>query len=356
MDRIATLTTRHERLPLREPFETSKRRAEASDTVFVTVVTEDGLAGVGAATPVQYVTGETVESVISAVENLASLVVGRPVKDASLIAHEMASALPQAPSARAGVEIALVDLLGKSGGAASYVALGGKPTAIETDITIPVVPPEHAAELAAAAAGIGFRLFKVKVGTGDTEGDAARVAAITQAVPGCRMVVDANQGFLPEAALAFVHGIMEDGAEVAVFEQPVDKVDIQGLAYVTRSAGVPVFADEAVCTPQDARIMVEAHAVAGINVKLMKCGFFGALEIAGICRSAGIGLMLGCMLEPRVGLAAAIHLACISGGFSHFDLDADLLLSGDSTGGFIRDGAMLRPIKRPGLGFRSDDS
>lgn len=349
MDHIISLSAKHERLALKEPFETAKRRAEASDTVFVELVTESGVVSRGAATPVYYVTGETVDSVVSAVEAASPAVIGRSVRHYSAVFHSLGESLPDSPSARAAVESALVDAAGKIFSVPSYALFGGVARSVETDVTIPVVAPEHAGELAASAFERGFRFFKVKVGSKDQDEDLARVFAISRAAPASRLVLDANQGFLPDEAVNFIALLRDAGVNIEIFEQPVDKADVEGLAQVSAQAGVPVFADESVHTPADAVRLAAANAVHGVNVKLMKSGFFGALQIASVCRSLGLGLMLGCMLEPREGITAALHAACASEGFGHFDLDADMLLAEEGCGGFIRNGAWIYPTAASGL-------
>lgn len=353
MNRITGIKAKRQTLALKEPFETAKRRALASETVFVEISTEDGFFGLGSATPVQYVTGETVETVVSSIENAAELIIGRSISDSELIAGELERSIPFAACARAGIEIALVDALGKWKNIPSYELFGGKHCTVETDVTIPVVSAEHARELAARSAADGLKQFKVKVGTGSIDEDLARVAAIMETTPSSTLIIDANQGFTPDVAVTFAHELTSLGARVDVFEQPVERHDIDGLAYVTRNAEVPVYADESVVSPADASALIAVGAVSGINVKLMKSGFYGALKIAAICKAAGIGAMLGCMLEPRVGISAALHVACAAGNFTNFDLDADLLLAETSRDCFTRNGCRIAPVRCPGLGCQS---
>jgi L-alanine-DL-glutamate epimerase-like enolase superfamily enzyme len=351
--RIAALSAKHVKMPLKEPFETAKRRASVSDTVFVELITENGTTGLGAATPVKYVTRETIESVISAVNEAERAICSQDVRAFPRLALRLKDVLPDSPGARAAVETAIIDACGKIAGKPSYELFGGTSRTIETDITIPIVPPDHAGELAAENKSRGFRLFKVKVGSGNEEEDLARTEAISRAVPGCRLVVDANQGFSPDKAVNFISRLMGAGVNVAIFEQPVERHDLEGLAYVTRSVSVPVFADESACSVEDVLKLAEQKCVSGVNIKLMKSGIYGAMEMIAGCRANGLGSMLGCMIEPRVGITAAIHLACIFEDMCHFDLDADLLLDEEGSGGFIREGAFISPVKAPGLGCLS---
>ncbi len=350
---VTHLNVRHIQMPLKEPFETAKRRAEASDTVIVEIITDDGTTGLGAATPVQYVTEETIESVIASIENAKHILIGRPMLDFITPIPEIQEQLKDSPGARAAIEIAGLDAAGKITRKPVYRIFGGRRNKIETDVTIPVVPAIHAGELAAQAGEQGFRQFKVKVGSKDPQEDAARALAITRAVPHSCLVVDANQGFKPDEAIDFMQMLRISGVKIALFEQPVNRYDIEGLMHVKQNVDVPVFADESVCSPEDFIRIAEAGAVTGVNIKLMKSGFFGALKIAVGCRVHSLKFMLGCMLEPRIGIAAAVHLACSVQGFQHYDLDADLLLAEQGVGCFVRDGAVISPITFPGLGCLS---
>lgn len=350
MDSIVDISARAVNLPLKEAFETAQRRAEHSETVFVELKLAGGIVGMGEATPVKYVTNEDQSSVVAAVEQIRDMIIGRSIGEYRLIARDAADAIPSAKSARNGVETALLDACGKLCGIPVYSLLGGRSMRIETDVTIPIVPPEHARELASEAAERGFRLFKVKVG-GDFDTDVERCRTIVSASPGSSLVTDANQGYEPEEAVRFAETLTEMGIPIELLEQPVKKEDIQGLKWVTEHAHVPVFADEAAQTPAQVLEIAKHGAATGVNVKLMKAGMLGALEIVSICRAAGLELMLGCMLESRIGAAASLHVACGTGAFSHFDLDSDQLLADQPVrGGFVRDRAYLVPWDLPGLG------
>jgi len=112
-----------------------------------------------------------------------------------------------------------------------------------------------------------------------------------------------------------------------------------------------VFADEAARCPEDVIRLAKAEAVSGIVVKLMKTGPLAALAMCGIAKAAGLDLMMGSMLESRIGQSASLHIAAAAGGFSHFDLDSDLLLAEQPvSGGFLRTGSLLTVSDQPGLG------
>jgi L-alanine-DL-glutamate epimerase-like enolase superfamily enzyme len=145
--------------------------------------------------------------------------------------------------------------------------------------------------------------------------------------------------------------LLKRGLNIRLLEQPVDAADLDGMRDIINRLPVPVFADESAQTPADVIEIVRYKAASGINVKVMKSGMVGALEIKSICRAAGLDLMFGCMLESKIGQSAAAHIGCGMNAFGVFDLDSDLLIAEQPvTGGAQRNGATLRVSDRPGLG------
>ncbi|MGQ9454912.1 MAG: dipeptide epimerase [Armatimonadota bacterium] len=336
-------------LPLHEPFETAQRRATTSPTVIVELIS-GSVKGYGEATPVKYVTGEDVASVKHDIATASEVLKGVRLSEYRLISRKLADVLPYGKSARAGIEMAVLDAFCKVLRIPLYSLLGGVALRIETDVTIPICPPEHARELAGELAAKGFRQFKIKVGKNEEE-DLARVRMVSETAPGCVFNLDANQGFDPVQAVDFVRKLQTHGINIQLLEQPVHAADFDGMHYVAENAGVPVFADEAAQTPADVVDIIRHKAATGVNVKIQKAGMIGALEIKSICRAAGLDLMFGCMLESRIGQSAAVHIACGTCAFSVFDLDSDLLiLDQPVVGGAQRKGPTLHVSTGPGLG------
>ena len=336
-------------LPLLEPWETAQRRATSSPTVIVEL-TAGSVTGHGEATPVRYVTGEDTSTVVKDIAVAAEALKDARLSEYRLSAMRLAEALPNGRSARAGIEMAILDAHCKALGIPLYAYLGGCPIPMETDVTIPMVSPDRARERAAEMSARGFTQFKVKVGKNEEE-DLARIMAIVEGAPGCSFILDANQGFTPPQAVGFIKSLVERGLRIRLLEQPVDAADLAGMRYVTDHAGVPVFADESAQTPSDVLDVVRSGAASGVNVKIMKAGMVGAIDIVSICRAAGLELMFGCMLESKLAQSAAVHIACGTNAFSVFDLDSDLILAHQPvTGGAERHGAMLKALDRPGLG------
>lgn len=331
-------------MPLKDAFETSKGRKTASPAVVVEIGLSDGKTGYGSATPVYYVTGEDVDDVMASVDRCRGSIVGRDITGYRPLFDAIYEALPDKCSARAALEMAVVDGFCKQYGIPMYKFFGGALSQVETDVTIPICEPEKARELSRDAAARGFHHLKVKVGGKDQDEDFARVIAMHEGAPNCTIRLDANQGFTPEFAVEYTKRLLDAGVNVDMLEQPVDRDDLDGLAYVTANTSVPVFADEACRNPADAIRLVQANMVDGINIKLMKAGISGALDIIAVCRAAGKDLMLGSMLENGIGIATSVHFAAGTGVFSRLDLDGHLLaVDMPFPGGFADEGPYLRP-------------
>lgn len=341
--RIVSVSAQTWTLPLVAPFIIAARRAHDAKNVRVRVEVE-GAVGNGASCPVGYVTGESVESVLDALRVVGPRFEGLPISRLQPLLALAEELLGDAPAARAGLEMALFDAWARSWRLPLWQHFGGALLRVTTDLTIPLVPPDEAAGLAEAAWADGFRSLKIKVGDAAGHGaDLARIAAIVHTAPAVRLRIDANQAFTPEEAVAFARTLTATGAAVDLLEQPVDAQDIAGLKYVRERAGMPVFADEAARTVPEVLRLLREDAVDGINVKLMKSGIGGALQIIALCRAAGKKLMLGCMLETGLGIAAAAQIAAGTGAFDYLDLDSHRLLCpiAGLSGGFVMEGEDL---------------
>lgn len=325
--RIVSVSARPWTLPLVSPFVIAARTATEARNVRIEVLAEDGLAGLGASAPVGYVTGESVESVLDALNSVGPELVGLSVERLGPLLARANTLLAEAPAARAGLEIALYDLWAKAHRLLLWQHFGGSLDRVTTDVTIPLVSDAEASELAAAAWADGFRSLKIKVGDpAGPDADLARIEAVTQAVPQVRLRIDANQAFTPDAAVTFADALTKTGAAIDLLEQPVDKSDVAGLKYVRDRTALPVFADESARSIAEVLALLQEGAVDGINVKLMKSGISGALQIITLTKAFGKKLMLGCMLETGVGIAAAAQIAAGTGAFDFLDLDSHRLL------------------------------
>jgi len=325
--RVTSVDARPWTLPLVSPFVIAARTAHEARNVRIRVHVEGEGGGDGASAPVGYVTGESVESVLDALQAVGPCLVGMPVDRLGPLLAVADRELAEAPAARAGLEMALYDAWARCWHLPLWHHFGAARARQATDLTIPLVPPDEAADLARDAWAAGFRALKIKVG--DIQGtgaDLARIASVIRAAPRVRLRIDANQAFAPDEAVAFARSLLATGAVLDLLEQPVPKEDVLGLRYVRDRAGLPVFADESAYSVPEVLRLLREDAVDGVNVKLMKSGIGGALEIIALCRAAKKPLMLGCMLETGLGIAAAAQIALGTGAFEFLDLDSHRLL------------------------------
>lgn len=337
-NKIKELKVNFLNLALKEPFIIATGRKDAANNVLVRIVLEDGTIGYGEVAPSPYTTGDTQQTCLDVLNHIRWAVEGQDIGKWRNLLSKTRKLVRSNVGAHSGLELAVLDALTKSMGIPLYEFFGGAITSVETDLTLSFGTPEETFNAAKKAVDEGFNLIKVKVGQG-VKVDTERIIRVREAGPCCEISLDANQAYSPKDAVELVRRIHNQGIEIGLLEQPVRRDDIEGMRYVREHCPVAVGADESCFTPEDAIRLIRADAVDVINIKLAKCGILGALDIAGICRAANKGLMIGCMMESKIGLAASVHFACGLGEFSHHDLDSIYLLRPfDCKGGFNLDG------------------
>ncbi|MGI5884366.1 MAG: mandelate racemase/muconate lactonizing enzyme family protein [Candidatus Spyradocola sp.] len=342
------------RIPLLTPFKTALRTVENMENVVVTLETDEGATGFGEAPPTAVITGDTIPSIAGAIRDfLAPKILGREVTNADEMHDLIDGAMVHNTSAKAAVEMAVYDLIGKKWGIPLYKLLGGARSSLETDITISVNDVETMVRDAVAACERGFRILKVKVGT-DVELDLVRLTAIRSSVPvGTVLRVDANQGWTPRQAVRIIGRLEDAGLNAELVEQPVKAQDVDGLRYVTAHVHTPILADESVFSAADAVRILDTHAADLINIKLMKTGgLYNAMTIASIAKTFGAECMMGCMLEGNIAVTAAVHAALARGVITRIDLDGPALCRENPVvGGAMFENSRITVPDAPGLGI-----
>jgi L-alanine-DL-glutamate epimerase-like enolase superfamily enzyme len=338
-------------VPLLEPFAIATGRVTAARNALVRVRLANGIEGIGEAAPFPPSGGETQETALAAVAGMVNLLEGHDAAQWRTLARRLMANFEHQTTARAGVEAALLDALTRSWGIPLYQYFGGATNSVETDITIPIESPEHMRDLARRYAEQGASTLKIKVGV-DLDDDLDRVMAVVEGAPDCDIMLDGNQGYTPSEALDLLRSLAQEDIAPILFEQPVHRHDLDGLKFVTERAGIPVAADEAVHTAADALRIVKMGAANVINIKLMKSGLSESLDIAAICRAAHIDLMVGAMMESRLGIMASASFIAGVGGFRYIDLDTPMLLASDPfVGGFTQEGMVYTlDADTPGMG------
>lgn len=246
-------------------------------------------------------------------------------------------------AAKAAVDIALHDLVGKLMGEPWYRIWGLNPGKTpNTTFTIGIDAPDVVREKTTECAD-KFKILKVKVGL---DNDEQMIRAIRE-VTDLPVAVDANQGWKDrEKALDEIFWLKEHG--VVMVEQPMPKERLDDNAWLTERSPVPIFADEAIQRLKDIPSIKGAYA--GINIKLMKCtGIREAWKMLNYARAEGMKVMVGCMTETSCAVSAAAQL---SPAVDFADLDGNLLISNDRFEGMtVVDGKITLP-DRPGIGLK----
>lgn len=320
---ISGIEWRRETRPLRATFRTSLREVSELDVVAIDVRWSDGTVSSGEVSPTPPITGETAESIIAAVMGpLAHAIVGVPLAEHDEILGRVAGALVANTTAKCALDLAVHRALAdREGGLAAVLGVPIGP--VRTDVTISLAVPREMAAAAAQRTAEGFDIVKLKVGEG-VDQDVARVLAVCEAVPpSTRLRLDANQGWSAKQALQVLERLATAGVVIDLVEQPVAASDLRGMATVTRHSAVPVLADESVHSARDVVRVAELGAADLVNVKLAKCGGLrAAREVIAVARACGLGVLVGCMLEPASAVAAATTLAMGIDPQGGHDLDA----------------------------------
>ncbi len=343
---------------LRVPFKTALRTVEKVEDVVVEFHTDTGAVGYGEAPPTGAITGDTTDAILGAYRShIVKTLLGREVDDFETLMNDLDACVVHNESAKAAADMALYDLYGQLYNIPVYKLLGGARKQIETDITISVNPPEEMARDTINAVERGYRCIKVKVGK-DAAMDFLRLKAVREAAGReTTLRIDANQGWTPREAVRILNQLQEAGLDIELVEQPVKARDIEGMKFVTERSLVPVLADESVFSPLDAMEILRCRAADMINIKLMKCGgIHHALKIAAAAEVYGVECMLGCMLEAKISVNAAVHLACAKKVITKIDLDGPVLLREDPVlGGAVFDERTITVSDAPGLGIEGID-
>lgn len=342
-------------VPLRVPFKTALRQVSSVEDIIVEIHTDTGDIGYGEAPPTGAVTGDTTGAILGAFQDhISKTLLGRDIDDFAALTQDVQHCIVKNTSAKAAADMALWDLYGKKYGIPVYKMWGASRSKLITDITISVNAPEEMAKDAQNAVQRGYDTLKVKVGV-DPSLDSLRLEAIRKAVgPHIRIRIDANQAWKPKQAVMLLQQMQDKGLDIELVEQPVPAHDIDGLKYVTDHSYIPVLADESVFSVEDALQILQRHAADLINIKLMKCGgLTNALKIAALAEAYGIECMIGCMLEAKVSVNAAVHLACAKSIITRIDLDGPVLCSQDPVlGGAAFHEKEITVSNAPGLGIQ----
>lgn len=325
-------------LKLTTPFRISRGVQTVASNAIVQINYKN-YTGYGEAAPDEFY-GESLQTVLACIAIFAGNLGDDPfaIED---IMNNLDQIIRLNPSAKAAVDMALYDLVGKMLGVPLYKLLGLNPAhSAYTSFTLGIDTPTNMAKKALLARD--YPILKVKVGT---KNDIAIIEAIRE-VSSATIRVDANAAWTPKEAIKTINALAPYNIEFV--EQPIPPHDLEGLRLIRENVPLPILADESCVTVED--IPWIAGCVDGINIKLMKCGGLRqALKMIHVARAHNLRVMIGCMIESSLAITAAAHLTPL---VDYADLDGNLLIDNDPyTGVSVLNGKLVLP-DGPGLGVQ----
>ncbi len=319
------LTTTSESWPIAGTFTIARGSKTAADVVVVTL-TRNGKTGHGECVPYPRY-HETVPQVLAALQTARETI-------ENLSSPDDIASFPLPYAARNALDCALWDLRCKEQGVTAWTLAGlPEPKPLTTAYTLSLDTPEAMA--AAAKAAAGRTLLKLKLGR---PGDVERLAAIRAAVPKARLIVDANEGWLPDSLPAMLAACDTYGVELV--EQPLPADDDEALRGLPRST--------IICADESAHGVASLERLKGkydaVNIKLDKTGgLTPALQMATAAKADGFKVMVGCMLATSLAMAPAFLVAQLA---DYVDLDGPLLLAKDREPAITYNGSLMLPPPR----------
>ncbi|BAQ11956.1 mandelate racemase/muconate lactonizing protein [Bacillus sp. OxB-1] len=344
-------------LPLNEPFIISYAAYDTMPSIIVKITTDTGHIGYGEAVADEHVTGESWESTFEVLKHtLAPLLIGENPHNMERIHEKMDQAIYGVPAAKAALDIACYDVVGKALGIPVYDLLGGR-YHDEFPVThvLSIASPEQMAQEAADRVAEGYRSLKMKVGT-QVDEDVKRIEAVRRRVgEDIAIRVDVNQGWRNSAAT--LTGLQKlSHCSLDWLEQPVVADDIDGMVEVKSKSTVPLMIDEGLRGIREMREIIAKRAADKVNIKLMKCGgIYPAMKLAHMAEMAGIECQIGSMVESSVGSAAGFHVAFSKKIITSVELTGPLKFSKD-IGNLHYDVPFIRLTDKPGLGIAIDEA
>ncbi len=292
----------------------------STQSIVIEIYTDEGLIGIGESDPALMFTGESQQTVMSMLRHhLGPAILGMDPRALEAIHARMNAVCVGNPFAKAAIDLACHDLLGKVLGVPVYQLLGGL-----VRERIPIMwslgsePPEVNAREAAAKVEEGYRTIGLKLGILPPEQDIARVAAVRKVVGAdIHIRCDANQGWTVGTAINTIYQLEE--YNVAMVEQPVPRHDIEGLAEIVRSVNIPIGVDESLSSTQDALRIIKSRAADFYSIKTTKQGgLLNAKKIAALVQASGGKLFVNSMIEMGVSVMSGLHFAASTPGL--FDI------------------------------------
>jgi L-Ala-D/L-Glu epimerase len=303
------------------PFKIAYEEVTEAEIVLIALTDGSGNIGLGSAAPDPEVTGETVEKDFNELKKILTPdFFKNDISKLNEYHLKIQEAFKGLPAAQNAVEEALLHLWSLNTGILLHKFFGGYRKSVPIMFTIGIKSPKDTLDDIENRLTQGFKIIKLKIGL-DWEEDAYKVLKSAELISERgRLVLDANQGYSMEDAKQFINKIKNTNA--AVFEQPVDAKNPEGLKELHLSTKIPIIGDESCVTAADAEKLLKGNYVSGVNVKLMKCGGpLNFIEIFNIAKSLNKIFMIGCMYESNISITTGAHLA-LGLPIDYVDLDS----------------------------------
>ncbi|ARF17422.1 mandelate racemase/muconate lactonizing enzyme family protein [Sporosarcina ureae] len=344
------------RLPLHEPFVISYASYDDMPSIIVKLTTDTGYVGYGEAVADDHVTGESWEGTFAVLRHtLAPILLGENPSRFGKIHEMMDQAIYGVPTAKAALDMACFDAVGKAYGIPAYNLLGGRyHEKFPITHVLSIASPERMAQEAADRVASGYGSLKMKVGTNAAE-DVERIQAVRERV-GKKIAirVDVNQGWVNSATTLQAMKQLES-CDLDWLEQPVKADDIDAMVEIKSKIATPLMVDEGLRGVREMREIIAKRAADKVNIKLMKCGgMYPAMKLAHMAEMAGIECQVGSMVESSIGSAAGFHVAFSQKSMTSVELTGPLKFSKD-VGNLHYDVPFIELNEKPGLGIDVDE-
>ena len=344
------------RIPLTQKKIWARGALEAAEHVLVRIRTDDGLTGIAEAPPRPTIYGESLRSIVAALEDwLGPAIVGlNPYETEKLL--DRFERWVGNPTAKAAVDMALTDIKAQAAGVPVYRLLGGWTDQVPVCVRVPTGSAGAVAQSCASfLAQYGITTFKIKIGMNPEE-DIRTLRAVREELgPMARLCPDANQGYDPQTAIRVLR-IIED-LDITLVEEPCRIENDRGRQQVARSTTIPLMGDESCTNLNEVRRQLALGAVSIISIKVARTGFSISQRIAHLCEAESIVNLCGTQADSGIGVICGAHFAAscrnvkLPSELTGFlDMVDDLLVETPK----IENG-MIRLSDRPGLGIQIDE-
>lgn len=342
------------KLPVTKPYTIAYKTITETRIVFLEIMLENGLTGIGSANPFSAVVGETPEQTLANLQSgFLDEFIGKDIRLFNSLIHSAATHFPKQPGTLAAIDIAFHDLFCKYLEIPVLDFYGRQKDNLPTSVTIGIKEIKEMQQDADDYYKLGFRILKIKTGI-DADADIERVIKLSEKFSKKMLIrVDANQGYTITDLQKFIESTSHLGLEL--IEQPMKVGQEHFLSVLPEKDKKLLVADESLIDAKSAwKLSNKPQPFGTYNIKLMKSGgIAGAREIAVIAKNAGIDLFWGCNDESIVSITAALHAAYSCSNTKYLDLDGSFDLAKDLVeGGFELKDGYLYPNCLPGLGFQ----